>query len=149
ASVPNLTEREIIFVDANAIWHRRIAEALGTLRKTFAILPQRNFWRPHRRASAEQATRDTPRLQLRIVSTVPGWASTLSEIGRRKMAWIIKTFPRQLGTVPIVILTSPAYKVLARILYGRYPLVYYCADDYREYKGWGGLRTADAEADIV
>jgi teichuronic acid biosynthesis glycosyltransferase TuaH len=80
---------------------------------------------------------------------VPGWASTLSEIGQRQIAVNIRTISRQLGAVPIVILTSPAYKVLARILYGRYPLVYYCADDYREYKGWGGLRAADAEADIV
>jgi hypothetical protein len=148
-SAIDLTERAIIFVDANAIWHRRIAEALGALRKTFAILPQRYVWGPHRRDSEEETRRDKPRLQLSLVSAVPGWASSLSEIGQRQIAANIRTISRKLDAVPIVILTSPAYKVLARILYGRYPLVYYCADDYREYKGWGGWRMADAEADIV
>jgi hypothetical protein len=56
---------------------------------------------------------------------------------------------RGLGGSPAVILTSPKYRLLARLLAGRFPLVYYCADDYREYEGWGGQRMAEAEADIA
>jgi hypothetical protein len=140
-----LTARGIIFVDANTLWHRRLAEALGRARETIAFTPAGGFLpRPARlqRQAQQEATF--------VTATLPrGWASATAFLGQRQLAAMIVRAARQLGGAPAVILTSPRYRLLARLLAGRYSLIYYCADDYREYEGWGGPRMAEAEAEMA
>ncbi len=136
-----MSERDIVFVDANTIWHRRIAEALGKLGNTVAFVPRRGLLpKVH---SCDDG------LRTMMISVVPGWASKTAAIGQRQIAAAVRETARALRTKPAIVLTSPKYRLLARVLKGDFPLVYYCADDYREYEGWGGERMAEAEADIV
>jgi hypothetical protein len=139
-----MTERGIVFVDANPLWHRRLAEALGRIRPTIAFEPAGSFLpRPARtRRHAREAS-------FVSVTLLRGWASKTAFLGQRQLAATIVRAARRLGGSPAVILTSPKYRLLARLLAGRFPLVFYCADDYREYEGWSGQRMADAEAEIA
>lgn len=139
-----MTERPIIFVDANTIWHRRLAEALGEARRTIALLPQQGLMPDRPRTDG-----DGPGLTIVSQRLLPGWASKTAAIGQRQIAAAVHKVARGLKPEPVIVLTSPKYRLLSRILEGRYPLVYYCADDYREYAGWGGMKMAEAEADII
>jgi hypothetical protein len=130
----------VLFLDANTVWHRRIAEAIGAMTQTTAYLPRTGlipgFGVPE--APVDGAC-FTPLMLPR------GWASGL--------AWVVQPFlarnflRRHAQPTPVAILASPAYRKTASYLNGRMPFVYYCADDYRSYQGWRG-DVAAAEADI-
>ena len=139
-----MAEREIIFVDANTIWHRRLAEAFGRIRPTIAFEPSAGLL-PGLVGTDVRAGQTT----FMSVKLVRGWASKTAFYGQRQLAARIVRAAHDLGVSPVVVLTSPKYRLLARLLSPRFPLVYYCADDYREYEGWGGLRIAEAESEIV
>lgn len=138
-----MTDSAIIFVDANTIWHRKLAEALGASIPTTAFLPRAAVM-PRWNVQAETAA-ETTFLALRLPR---GWASVTAAIGQRMLASAIMQAARRLKGSPTVVLTSPQYRVLAKLLYGRFPLIYYCADDYRSYDGWGGSRVAIAEREM-
>jgi hypothetical protein len=143
-----LPKRPVVFVDANAIWHRRIAEALAERRDTAAVLPRRYFGeQPDRLLGSKSEDRQA--LRLHPLSAMPGWASVLSAVGQLQIARCVDAIASELDCQPVVVLTSPVYKRAARLLQGHHPLIYYCADDYREYKGFGGPRVAEAEAEII
>ncbi len=133
--------RHLLFLDANALWHRRLAEALGDRVKTTAFLP-RAGWLPKLGKPHTQAP-DKTRL---VTATLPrGWASIAAQIVQ---PWIAARLLKHWSTPgTVAILASPAYHVLAKSLRGRLPYVYYGADDYRTYVGWGS-GTAKAERDI-
>ena len=123
--------RSIVFVDANTIWHRRVAEALGTVRPTIAFLPHNDvrlrsnpISEPRHGASAFAA-----------VGLPPGWASRTMLPAAEILAARVRAAAQRLAD-PVVVLPSPAYAALAWRLHGRYPLIYYGADDYRSYAGW-------------
>ena len=139
-----MAERGIVFVDANTIWHRRLAEAMGRIRATIAFEPAGALSpRPTR-------TRCAPReASFVTVTLLRGWASGTAFLGQRRLAAMIAKAAGKLGGSAAVVLTSPKYRLLARLLAGRFPLVYYCADDFREYEGWGGQRIAEAEAEMA
>ena len=139
-----MAEREIIFVDANTIWHRRLAEAFGRIRPTIAFEPSAGLL-PGLVGTDVRAGQTT----FMSVKLVRGWASKTAFYGQRQLAARIVRAAHDLGVSPVVVLTSPKYRLLASLLSPRFPLVYYCADDYREYEGWGGLRIAEAESEIV
>jgi hypothetical protein len=136
--------RPIFFVDANTIWHRRIAEALSAICDTTAFTPKQGLL-------PKKSCVGTGEDGLKIVSSnlVPGWASRTAAVGQRQLEAEIHRAAAKYDVAPIVVLTSPKYGLLARQLERRYPLVYYCADDYREYVGWGGMKMAEAEAKII
>jgi glycosyltransferase involved in cell wall biosynthesis len=139
-----MTERGIVFVDANSLWHRRLAEALGRIRPTIAFEPAGAFL-PRRIRTRRHAGE-----AIFVSATLlRGWSSKTAFLGQRQLAAMIVRAARGLGGSPAVILTSPKYRLLARLLAGRFPLVCYCADDYREYEGWDGRRMAEAEAEIA
>jgi glycosyltransferase involved in cell wall biosynthesis len=139
-----VSEPGIIFVDANFLWHRRLAEALGRIRPTIAFEPAGGLLpRPARTCGQAREAGFVSMTLLR------GWASRTAFLGQRQLAAVIVRAARGLGGAPAVVLASPKYRLLARLLAGRFPLVYYCADDYREYEGWGGQRMAEAEAEIA
>lgn len=127
--------RPIIFLDANTVWHRRLAEALAETGPVLAINPKSGLWPRSRRSNErglEQVTVDLPR----------GWASASAFIGQRILLRHVREEARSLGGDPIVMLTSPAYAPLAEWLSGAVPVVSYTADDYRGYAGWGGPKVA-------
>jgi hypothetical protein len=146
----HLKQRPIFFVDANTIWHLRLAEAVGELQEAIAFLPHsclsRASW-PARRCPSASA--NVQRLRTISKALVPGWATRFAEFGQRQIASAIRALSRRTSGEPVIVLTSPAYRVLSRILEGRYPLIYYGADDYQSYVGWGGMKMRDAEAEIA
>jgi hypothetical protein len=133
-----------IFIDANTIWHRRLAEALGNVRQTVALQPHGSIL--PRRARWKIQTAGTSFIAPALVR---GWASKTASLGQRQLATLVEMVAREFREDPVVVLTSPKYRTLARLLSGRFPLIYYCGDDYRHYEGWGGERMAEAEAEIA
>lgn len=129
----------IFFIDANTIWHRRLAEALSALVPTLALLPRAGIVPSLSVALPEDGEGGFVQVVL-----PRGWASATAPIAQRLLAKMILSREVE-GSVAII--TSPVYQVLARCLAERLPLVYYCADDYRSYVGWGRRQIA-AEADI-
>jgi hypothetical protein len=132
----------LLFVDANTIWHRKIAEALGTVMPTLAVLPRsgalpRASRMPDRDGKTTFATVTLPR----------GWASISAPVSQRILARWLLQWAETMPGAPAVLLSSPTYRTLAGLLHGRLPLIYYCADDYRSYQGWG-KDIAEAEAEI-
>lgn len=83
------------------------------------------------------------------VGLLPGWASKTAAVGQRHLSWRIGNLIERWRGEAVVILTSPKYTRLARLLGGRVRLVYYCADDYRSYARWGGDSIAAEEAGMV
>jgi hypothetical protein len=134
----------ILFVDSNAIWHRRLAEALGARRKSVIFEPSGGFL--PRRVHREQLS---PTTLLIAPQLLRGWASKTAAIGQRQLFSLIVESAEGMSAKPVVVVTSPAYRLLTRLLSGRLPVIYYCADDYRHYEGWGGERVAEAEAEMT
>lgn len=124
------SERGFVFVDANTIWHRRIAEALGSIRPSIAFLP-----RTDARLRSEPIAEPKGKTAFSAVGLPPGWAYRTSLLAAELLFSRIRAAAQQL-TDPIVVIPSPAYNALARRLRGNYPFVYYGADDYRSYGGW-------------
>jgi hypothetical protein len=83
------------------------------------------------------------------VGLLPGWASKTAAVGQRHLSWLVGKLLERCRGEAVVILTSPKYTPLARRLRDRVKLVYYCADDYRSYAGWGGNSIAAAETEMV
>ena len=79
----------------------------------------------------------------------PGWASSTAAVSQRFLSLRILLAAGSPRTRVCVVLTSPAYVVLARVLKGKACLIYYCADDYRSYVNWGGSRVAELESELV
>lgn len=133
--------RPIIFVDANTVWHRRLAQALAESGPAVAVNPRGGIWPNTRRGTDGPLTEvaiDLPR----------GWASATAFLGQRLLYRQIHREARAIGGAPLVMLTSPAYAPLARLLAGEFPIVSYTADDYRSYSGWGGAAVAVKERQI-
>jgi glycosyltransferase involved in cell wall biosynthesis len=138
-------DHPIVFVDANTIWHRRLAAALGEIAApTIAFTPYRS-WLPGR----QMETIDNSGTRFVSVGLLPGWASKTAAVGQRHLSWRVGNLIERCRGEAVVILTSPKYTRLARRLRDRVRLVYYCADDYRSYAGWGGDSIAAAEAEMV
>jgi glycosyltransferase involved in cell wall biosynthesis len=138
-------DRSVLFVDANSIWHRRLAVALGEVAApTIAFAPYRS-WLPGR----ARETLDDSGTRFVSVGLLPGWASKTAMVGQRHLSWLVGNLLERCRGEAVVILTSPKYTPLARRLRDRVRLVYYCADDYRSYAGWGGTSMAAAEAEMV
>jgi hypothetical protein len=134
----------LMIVDANTIWHQQISNSLGELTPTIAFKPYAGLVKRHVGEIWKSSS-----LNIEPVALFPGWASKTSSVGQRQLARGIQKASKRFAEPPTVILTSPKYLPLARYLGGAFPLVYYCADDYREYRGWGGARMADAERDVL
>lgn len=134
----------VIFVDTNTIWHRRFAEALSEVCPTIALEPRGGFGRIGKSSSRVDGALETVSVLL-----PPGWASKTAFVGQRLLARHVLNAAGKFARTPVVILTSPKYSPLAFLLHGRLPLVYYCADDYTQYEGWGGAEVARAEEAIV
>ena len=114
-----MPQRDIIFVDVNSIWHRRIASALAERCRALSLSVQ-------------------PALDALVIETIRlprGWASVTAPLAQRLLARFIMRLGKKLRD-PLVILTSPAYEPLSRYLYGRLPILTYIADDYGSYDGW-------------
>ena len=139
-----MTVRHVLFVDANTIWHRSLAVALGEAAPTIAFKPYRS-WYPGR----VRETLDDSGTRFVSVGLVPGWASKTAAVGQRHLSLLVGDLLKRCQGEAVVILTSPKYTPLARLLRDRVRLVYYCADDYRTYAGWGGSSIAEAEAELV
>lgn len=133
--------RPIIFLDANTIWHRRIAEALAKKVPLVAINPVSGVI-PKRVAQREDG------LDVVEVTLPRGWASTTAFIGQRILHRVVKRVAAQLEGTPYVVLSSPAYAPIAASLAENFPIVSYTADDYRGYSGWGGDRVKENERRI-
>jgi hypothetical protein len=126
--------RGIIFVDANTIWHRRIAEALGRVRPTIAFLPRTDAL-----LRADPLVQPAGESAFATVGLPPGWAFATAAPSAAILARRIASAAAKLFE-PTIVLPSPAYAFLARRLKGRYRIVYYGADDYRSYRGWPAAR---------
>lgn len=138
-------DNSVLFVDANTIWHRRLAVALGeSAAPTVAVEPYRS-WLPGR----ARESLDGPGTRFVSIGLFPGWASKTAAVGQRHLSWLVGQLLERCRGEAVVILTSPKYTPLARLLRDRVRLVYYCADDYRSYAGWGGISIAAAEAEMV
>lgn len=123
--------REIVLLDANTIWHRGFAEALAGEVCVTAVNPQVG-WVPSLRREHDLVA---PTIRV----TLPrGWASGVAFLWQRILARLIWRLASSMPSPPVVVLTSPAYAPLAKLLEGRCPIVSYTADDYRSYEGWGG-----------
>ncbi|MEM7766162.1 MAG: hypothetical protein AAF253_01580 [Pseudomonadota bacterium] len=120
----------IVFVDANTIWHRRLADALGKVRPTLALLPKTDVF--CRQNEAEGEPGETVYVS---VGLPPGWASRTAGISQALLARRVEAPAKRFGGA-VIILSSPAYAPLAERLSGRFPIVSYLADDYRSYTGW-------------
>jgi hypothetical protein len=136
-----VSRRSLIFVDANTIWHRRLAEALGEVVETVALLPEADL-----RLRLEVEVPPGMGAQFVKLGLPPGWASTGSQLGQFILAKRIAKLARSLHE-PVVILTSPAYGPLSKILASQFPIIYYCADDYQSYLGW--TKPASQEKAII
>ena len=131
----------ILFVDVNTLWHRRLAEALGEFTSVTAFLPRGGGFPQFATTSSE---RDGV-VEFSTVTMPRGWASFTAAIGQ---SWLAGQILRKYGAAnTVAVIATPAYRVLARRLRGRMPYVYYGADDYSGYKGWG-RNTLKAEAEI-
>jgi hypothetical protein len=130
--------RPIIFIDTNTVWHRRLAQALAQNGPVIAINPKNGFWPKVHRNCADDLT-DVE------IGLPRGWASSTAFIGQRILYRQIQREAAAFSQPPLVLLTSPAYAPLARMLAGEFPLVSYTADDYRSYEGWGGDAVAKKE----
>lgn len=131
--------RGILFFDANTIWHRRLAEALGPLAPTLAFLPRQDL-----RLRRDPLPDPAGRTVFAAIGLPPGWAHRTAPLAQPILARAALRAARRLPD-PVAILASPAYAPLARILAGRLPLVAYCADDYRSYAGWADAARREAE----
>jgi len=127
--------RDIIVVDGNAIWHRRLIEALGQNQNIISFQPKTNL--RFTQLAPIQLPVNSP--QFIDVHLPPGWASLSSAISQRLLARSIRSTANMLDN-PILLMTSIAYEPLSRFLSGRLPLVYYCSDDFREYEGWSNAK---------
>ncbi len=124
--------RNVIFADANTIWHRQIAEALGKLTPTIAFLPKSDVL-------ARCAPIVTPKSG--VAQMVPcglprGWASFLARPAQALLARRIRKAAACLDD-PVIVLPSPAFAPLSSMLTDL-TTAYYCADDYGSYTGWSG-----------
>lgn len=130
-----MAARDIIFVDTNTIWHRRIAIALGEEARVVGLAPRSGLGRSRGRTRIDN-------IDVLDVPLPPGWASRSAAIGQRLLARTVLGLAESLDD-PVAILTSPAYEPLSRHLEGRLPLVTYTADDYGSYEGWRGARVRE------
>jgi len=138
-------DRRYVFVSADTIWHRKLAEALAGQGETVALTMATGWPAPLQLPAAEPGV-----LQCVPCRLPPGWASKTAQVGQRLLAVQVKRIARHMGGRAGVILTGPHLTVLARQIKPRLPYAYYCADDYRSYVGWGGAaRVAAAERQLV
>lgn len=130
-----------MLLDANTIWHLRLAEALGNIVQLTVVNP-RSGWIP-------SIHRTKHRGAMMFKATLPrGWASSTSFLGQRILAWILARNADGWFTPPVVILTSPVYAPLLQMLPDNVPIVSYTSDDYRSYEGWGGIHVVQKEREI-
>lgn len=130
--------RSVILLDANTIWHRRLADALTSLVHLTVVNPRGGL--------IPSLHRSRDRGAMMIAATLPrGWASGTSFLGQRMLKWLIARDARGKSSPPVVVLTSPAYAPLAKMLPNSFPVVSYTADDYRNYDGWGGISVVKRE----
>ena len=71
------------------------------------------------------------------VGMLPGWASKTNFIASEYLARRIRHLGKNSNGETAVVLTSSVYTSLAKLLEDHFPIVTYCADDYRSYSGWG------------
>jgi hypothetical protein len=138
-----IMHRPIIYMDCNTIWHRRLAEAMAEQRELVAISPQSVLKLFEQSPSSQEPQWN------KLLYTAPGWASRTASFGQRQIAAKVRRIASRMSISPIIILTSPKYSLLAKILDRRFPVLYYCADDYREYVGWGGESVAQEEGELI
>lgn len=128
----------ILFFDGNTVWRRKYAEALARAHPATLIVS------PQARLSAAEEPQGRKN-DLRVL-VPPGWASRLS---RAAMPYLLARCRiharRSHSPIDAAFLTSPHYLRLARALSNRAKVFYYCSDDYRTYRGWGGPEMIEKE----
>jgi len=130
----------IAVCDVNTIWRHRPFTAMAKLADVLAFAP--GDYRVMRGRAAHPNTA----LQVVDVLLPPGWASKTAALGQR-LLWrrmrIEATVQRK--QVDCVVLTSPHYRTLLRLLPQGIKTVYYASDDYRSYVGWNNMAALEAE----
>lgn len=124
----------IAFLDVNAIWRRKFADALGRRAgEALLIAPSAGPSQEH----------DPDIVPVRLVR---GWAGPLAWLGMPWLLQRITRLARSRGGISTVVVTTPHYLPLARRAARRSAIVYYCSDDYRSYAGWDAGRMTRDEA---
>lgn len=131
----------IIFLDANTVWHLRLAEALSKSGPVVAISPTSGD-------CLKTCTSFSQGLKQVMVNLPRGWASSSAFIGQRILHRYVRKEARSIDGKPVVVLTSPAYAPLAERIAGEFPIISYTSDDYRSYSGWGGNSVVTKERRI-
>ena len=131
----------IIFLDANTVWHLRLAEALAKSGPVVAINPASGAY-PKTCTSVSQGLKQV------MINLPRGWASSSAFIGQRILHRHVRKEAHSMGGKPLIVLTSPVYAPLAERISGEFPIISYTSDDYRSYSGWGGNSVVTKERRI-
>lgn len=122
-----------VWLDANSIWHRQISLKIADQTDATILLPRSVL-------SLRQRTLDElTQMGAEDFPLPPGWASKLSFLARPVIrARILNALKGADCERSLAFLTSPAYSRIPSNKCPNIDYVYYCADDYKFYEGWGG-----------
>lgn len=139
----------IAVADINTIWRRKPFEALANLVPVLGLAPRDILLSLRMPYAKSPMTEKGGFYEYRV--TMPlGWATKFprwtahrswSAIGRASKEC-------QIGVTALVV-TSPHYLELARLVRSKLPTFYYCSDDYGQYESWGGCSILKDEAELV
>lgn len=130
----------IAVCDVNAIWRHRPFSAMAELTDVLAFAP--GDLRAVRQRSA------CPETALPVVEVLlpPGWASKTAVLGQRLLWRRMRAEAKRYGKlIDCVVVTSPHYLTLLRLLPPNIKTIYYASDDYRSYSGWKNMAQLEAE----
>lgn len=133
----------IVVCDINEIWRKNPFAALADQVDVLGVAPA--DWMVARR-------REFPvsdgRLIVLPVSLPPSWASRTSWFGQRLLRKrILKKCMERGQEIDCLVVTSPHYLPLLKLVPENVKTIYYASDDYRSYEGWGAV--ADKEQQLV
>ncbi|MDD2462574.1 MAG: hypothetical protein PHI97_01120 [Desulfobulbus sp.] len=130
----------IAVCDVNTIWRHRPFSAMAELTDVLAFAP--GDLRAVRQRSA------CPETALPVVEVLlpPGWASKTAVLGQRLLWRRMRAEAKRCGKlIDCVVVTSPHYLTLLRLLPPNIKTIYYASDDYRSYSGWKNMAQLEAE----
>lgn len=142
----------VAVLDVNTIWRARPFQAMSAMRPIIGVAPTdlpaaRRARRFHRDQEFEPSL---PHYHRVPVTMLPGWASRMGHIDRRRL-WrraCVEADSRG-QRIGVVVFTLPHYAPLQVRLPLGVLTVYYASDDYREYQGWDRMAVASAERQMV
>ncbi|MCB9721659.1 MAG: hypothetical protein H6756_12370 [Candidatus Omnitrophica bacterium] len=130
----------IIVCDVNTTWRYSPFAAMAKFTDVLAFAPGDPA------TVLQRVTHSKTKLSVLKVLLPPGWASRTAALGQRLLWHRMHKHATASGKrIDCVVMTSPHYLTLLKLLPPDVNKVYYASDDYRSYSGWSNMVALEAE----